>query len=147
MRDFITDRTQADVDRCSELLKKGYTNFTEDERTEWIGVAMRGAYNYTDFNRVESAVKEAAVPFMIDLETKTDWGCFDAPTMSETRRYLSNISAIRERCPDSIVFPSLPNNLNNMNYTIANNIEITMSLALRYTDSVSRSGDLFCGEV
>lgn len=147
MRDFITNRTQADVERCAELLKKGYPNFTEDERAEWIGVAMRGAYNYTDFNRVESAVEEAAIPLMISLETKTDWGYWDAPTISETRRYLSNVASIRERCPNSIVFPPLPNNLNNMNYTIANNIEITLSLALRYTDSVPRSGDLFCGEV
>lgn len=147
MRDFITNRTQEDVNRCAELLKKGYPNFTEEERAEWIGTAARGAYNYTDFNRVESAVAEAAVPFSISLETKTDWGCFDAPTLSETRRYLANVASIREKCPNSIPFPTLPNNLNNMTYIIANNIEITLSLALRYADSVPRSGDLFCGEV
>ena len=40
MRDFITDRTQADVDRCSELLKKGY-GFVAMESKEELGIMER----------------------------------------------------------------------------------------------------------
>lgn len=147
MRDFITNRTRSDVDRCSELITKGYPNLTEEERAEWVGVAMRGAYNYTDFNRVESAVEEASVALEIPLLTKTDWNYNDAPNTSDVQRYLSNIATVKSECPNSIEFPILPSNLNNMTYVIANNIEITMWLALRYIDSVPRCGDLLCGEV
>ena len=82
MLDLITNRTQADVDRLKYLQNKGWNNLTASEKGEYLygyevpmidgngeqfedingelltmreGI-QRGAYNYTDLNRVEAAV-------------------------------------------------------------------------------------------
>lgn len=54
---LITDRTQADVDRVKAIAKK-IENGTasESELAEFNGAAMKGAYNYTDLNRVTAAM-------------------------------------------------------------------------------------------
>ena len=52
---LITDRTQADEERVEELAAKGYDAMTAEEKSEWDG-EMKGAYDASDLNRVESAV-------------------------------------------------------------------------------------------
>ena len=52
MIELITDRTSQDVARVKELTFK---DMTADELTEWLA-GMKGAYNYTDLNRVNEAV-------------------------------------------------------------------------------------------
>ena len=47
----VTDRTQADVDRAKYLINKGYTNLTEDERTEW-NAGLKGCLNASDLSRI-----------------------------------------------------------------------------------------------
>lgn len=147
MLDFITDRTRANVDRCKELSEKGWNNLTDSEKAEWAGEAAKGAYNYSDLNRVETAVAELATYFGLSLTTKTDWGMWDNPTQSQMDRYLANVLAVKNKCPSSIPFPALPDRMNSLSYESANNIEITLALAYRFKDSVPQSGDLYCGEV
>lgn len=50
--ELITDRTQSDVTHWQELHGKGWAGMTDDEKAEWSTAAMKGAYNYTDLNRV-----------------------------------------------------------------------------------------------
>lgn len=61
--DLIYDRTQADVDRVYELKGKilagGLSALTDAEKTEYMA-GMKGAYNYTDLNRVGQAVSYIA---------------------------------------------------------------------------------------
>lgn len=52
--DLITDRTQADVARVVALRAIGYDNMTAEEKAEYA--ASKGAYNYTDLNRVGNAI-------------------------------------------------------------------------------------------
>ena len=52
---LITDRTQADEERVEELAAKGYDAMSDAEKAEWDG-EMKGAYDASDLNRVESAV-------------------------------------------------------------------------------------------
>ena len=60
MATWITDRTQADVDRVKELTAKARTGtWTEEEQQEWAS-GMKGALSYTDYNRIESGMKELA---------------------------------------------------------------------------------------
>lgn len=47
----VTDRTQADVDRAKYLIEKGYSNLTEDERTEW-NAGLKGCLNASDLSRI-----------------------------------------------------------------------------------------------
>ena len=147
MRNFVTDRTQAHIDRCKALSKIGWDNMTAAERAEWSGVASKGAYNYTDLNRVEAAVSELASLFGLTLTVKTDWGLWDNPTQSQMERYLGNVVAIRNACPGSVDFPTLPDRMNGLTYEMANNIEKTLSLAYRCVDAIPRAGELFVGEV
>lgn len=53
--EMVTDRTSADVSRVEELAAKGWTGMTTAEQTEWAA-GMKGAYNYTDLNRVTAAM-------------------------------------------------------------------------------------------
>ena len=52
---LITDRTSSDVSRWSELKSKGWSGMTESEKAEW-SAGMKGAYKYTDLNRVNEAM-------------------------------------------------------------------------------------------
>lgn len=56
---LITDRTASDVSRVREIASKIMSGMaTDDELAEFNTVAMRGAYNYTDLNRVNAAMDE-----------------------------------------------------------------------------------------
>lgn len=55
---LVTGRTQADVNRVKQIAEK-IKNGTasESELAEFNGAAMKGAYNYTDLNRVTAAME------------------------------------------------------------------------------------------
>lgn len=60
MATWITDRTQADIDRVKELTAKARTGtWTEEEQQEWAA-GMKGALSYTDYSRIENGIKELA---------------------------------------------------------------------------------------
>ncbi len=60
MATWITDRTQADVDRVKELTAKARSGtWTEEEQREWAA-GMKGALSYTDYSRIENGIKELA---------------------------------------------------------------------------------------
>lgn len=60
MATWITDRTQADVDRVKELTAKARTGtWTTAEQQEWAA-GMKGALSYTDYARIEQGMKELA---------------------------------------------------------------------------------------
>lgn len=135
MFDFITDRSQSHIDRLNRLHAKGWANMTEAEQEEWYDSAAKGAYNYSDLNRVESAVKLLATVLGLELTTKTDWGLWDIPTESDMKRYLSNVVAIRDACTSITSYPTLPSSMSGLTFKMANNIEKVLSLV--YDEKVS----------
>lgn len=175
---LITDRTQAHVDRLKQLMKIGWQNMTDDEKAEYIsggadqltdmngeplfdsqneplysadlsGV-QKGAYNYTDLNRVEEAVDYIAdelvqapadlqafatslgvawdssfeLPYdendYTGLTVKTDWTDEDIPNVTDMARYLGNLQLIQAALPVLTVAPS---SMNALDYNGANAIE------------------------
>lgn len=54
--ELITDRTQADVDTLTELLGKPFAQWTAEEAAWFREASSKGAYNYTDLNRVTEAM-------------------------------------------------------------------------------------------
>ena len=52
----VTDRSQSDVNRVLELLKKGWDNFDTDEKTEWLS-GMKGALNLSDMQRIQNNIQ------------------------------------------------------------------------------------------
>ena len=72
MSTWITDRTNEDVRRVTELTEKGRLNtWTEEERTEWLA-GMKGALSYMDYNRIESGIQEIASILNASVSVKTD---------------------------------------------------------------------------
>lgn len=132
---LITDRTQADVDYARSLCAKGIANMTADELAEFGG-SLKGMYNYTDLNRVETAVayvaaELASVPSALvdfdpddysNLSVKTDWAEGDYPSHLQMVRYLANIKLIRDAFPEASI-AWIPDSMDNLDYSSANNIE------------------------
>lgn len=70
MATWITDRTQADIDRVKEIAVKARTGtWTEEEQQEWAA-GMKGALSYTDYNRIENGIKELAEIVGADYSAK-----------------------------------------------------------------------------
>lgn len=149
---LITDRTAADVERAqylNDLWVAGEFLGTDEEYVEWFS-DMKGAYNASDLNRVESAVeylakvlrelaaglKEYAAekdvgwdvifappfdPANINPETKTDWTEKDLPTPEDMERYLNNVELLRT----ALAFDTdeLPASMDNLSIQGANAIE------------------------
>ena len=88
--------------------------------------ATKGAYNYSDLNRVERAVFEISNREVLNLTTKTDWAMWDVPTDVDMNRYLGNITAIKTHFGINI---NVPSSMNNFNYEGANNIEQILNAA------------------
>lgn len=154
---LITDRTASDVERWRELRDKGYANMTDAEREEWNAQTMKGAYNYTDLNRVGSALNylrdRLALANYISstaFTARTDWTDNDITTADLTY-YQNCVSVVREAMAQFETTPPAPSYVGGLNYTEANNIEqilidvetlINNMLAARYY-----SGELYAGEV
>ena len=152
---LITDRTQADVARVRALVSKGWGEMTLSEKNEFLG-GLKGAYNATDLNRVESAVaylqglllalpdelreyavsKDTAwsqlfdVPYdpeeYRDVAVKTDWIMPDLPQAEDMARYLSNVALIKTAL--SAAYPPLPQSMERLTADAANAIERTLAL-------------------
>lgn len=148
--EMIIDRTMSDVELVKSLVKKGLKRMTEDERRSFLS-GMRGAYNYTDFNRVESVVKYLSdrlveVPVEIEdlrkelyiacdsafsipydpsdyenINVKTDWDVSNTLTETDRVRYIGNIEHIALSLTD--LPESFPRSLDGLTYSGANAIE------------------------
>lgn len=102
---FITNRTQADVDRLLELSRKGWQYMTVDEKNEWLGVdsegneietsCTRAAYSAKDLNRIGEAVEEIASAISLPLTSKTNWLAGDIPKTTAVDLILYNLQRIR----------------------------------------------------
>ena len=146
MLDFVTDRTQADVDRVNELSAKGWDNMTAEEQAEW-SAGLKGAYNYTDFNRVETAVAHLSEKFDLSLTTQTNWTKWDIPKQSDIDRFMGNIVAVRAVASVYTATPNTPTSMNRLTYTLANDIEKILKDITTIEPTLFRFGELYCGEV
>ena len=115
---LIWDRTEADADRAAYLCQLG-DNMSAAERTEFNS-GLKGAYNYADWNRVESAVATLATPLELSLTTKTDWTASDVWTEADESRYISNLLAVTEAFLES---DKIPGTLADLSVEGANGIE------------------------
>lgn len=194
---LVTDRTEADVAFLKALIKKGLAGMSEEELDYFLGrntsdplyasdgrlsaqdgdlyamgsggqTVIKGAYNYTDLNRVSSAVyaldemlmgfgyktgvKKVLVPHeQYDGYDAYTWYETDVPNSETMGKYLENLSKLRSVIIAPASTPPVPSDMDGLTVTEANNIEkiiaelnqliINMSLAWFY------SGELYAGEV
>lgn len=124
---LITDRTVADVELWQSLKAKGWRLMTAEEQQQWA-TELKGCYNYTDLNRVESAVEYLGellryAGYAFNPETKTDWTRSNHVTKQDMTRYLGNIANLREVISLEPSTPEAPTIEEKFDYQSANNIE------------------------
>ena len=150
---LITDRTLSDVQRWQELKDKGFANMTAAEKAEWA--ANKGAYNSTDLNRVEAAVRMISeklkeLHIQVDVTTKSDWELTDLPTMSDMNRYLGNVKTLRNASSGLALAPQPPTSMVRLDYISANRIEETLLYINAWADGMKNSqkyaGEFYGGE-
>lgn len=121
IENLIFDRSSFDVDEA----------LINPNSTEWL----KGAYNYTDLNRVEvwgEYIQSCLIPYGFNtvLIWKQDWNIRDYPTRTQIDRIRNNIIAERD-------FLNLNNEIiinNTLNYEQANELERVFSDILDYFD-------------
>ena len=152
---LITDRTEQDVERWRLLHSKGYKALTEEEKAQWRS-ALKGAYNYTDMNRVETAVDFLAsrlteLDIYVSPEVKTVWTVSDHPTKADMDRYFGNVALLRSVLPMYPTTPRTPSTQKKMDYLVANDVEQILSDVDRRIQGIKQSwyyaGDVFTGEI
>lgn len=152
---LITDRTQSDVTYVAMLAAKGWSGMTEEEQSRWI-MDLKGAYNFSDLNRVGNAVSYVAgrledAGYYVPVDPKIDWMESDIPTESSMVRYLEDVETIRNTLtvlPDT---PEVPEDMVGLTYEEANDIErILLAVDALITHMINAyfySNEINCGEV
>ena len=153
--EFITDRTQGDVTRRQELARKGIANMTDSELAEWLAPS-KGAYNYTDLNRVNAAVAYLgemmnAMGYRAALYPTREWTAADIPTETDISQYVQNIQNIRKAFYMISTMPNAPASAMNFTHVDANNIEKILldaeMLLSKIPAGYKYSGEMYGGDV
>lgn len=151
---LITNRTTEDVDRIKALKAKinarGWASLTQAEKDTWA--EGRGFYNVGDLNRVGAAVAYLAdvlhtYGYGVEVSPVTSWKHGDETVAPDELRqaqaatYLANIQALKAAYYGTT---PLPSNMNNLDTTQANRIEL---LLLEIEDNLRRTAAGFasCG--
>ncbi|MCI5561766.1 MAG: hypothetical protein MR393_01305 [Intestinimonas massiliensis] len=152
---LVTDRTEADASRYSELRDKGWAAMTTAERAEWVA-GMKGAYNASDLNRVASAMsylsqRFASAGYSVPVSSPTDWANGDIPRKDDLDTYLDDLRRIRAALAVMDTTPSAPESMDYLTWAKANDIE---KILVDVDDALGRlllspfySGEIYSGEV
>lgn len=152
---LVTDRTEADASRYSELRDKGWAAMTTAERAEWVA-GMKGAYNASDLNRVASAMsylsqRFASAGYSVPVSSPTDWANGDTPRKDDLDTYLDDLRRIRAALAVMDTTPEAPESMDYLTWAKANDIEkilVDVDDALgRLLRSPFYSGEIYSGEV
>lgn len=131
---LVTDRTQSDVVNGT---KKGYYNSSDLNRVGAAMVYLRDRFNDNGYD--------------VDIAPNVAWKEVDIPTTDDMTLYLGCVGVLRGVLPLPEGTPKVPDSMENLTYTTANNIEkiletiddvLTKSLTFLWY-----SGDLYSGEV
>ena len=178
---LITNRTYADVESLEAIISKPMAEWTVDELAYFLsgeqdtlsatdgdliatdGVLVvgngiiRGAYNYTDLNRVGAAVAylqnrlEAECGITVSVTAKQSWQEQDIPTKSEMDIYLADVEAMRAALPLQFNTPNTPNSMERLTFYAANDIERILTAV---ENAINRlfpnwryAGEYYAGEV
>lgn len=153
---LITDRTEKDIAKVSALLEKGLANWTAEEAAWFRRHILRGSYDYTDFNRVNTAMaylsdKFGRVGYLTPYRPNGPWAKEDAAQPGTTQAYLDNVRRMRAVLTLPEYAPNVPADMAGFLWWEANNIEIILveldaALKLPWRQAWG-SGEIGCGEV
>lgn len=135
MTNLVYDRTAEDVAEVRRLLAKldpeTGDGLTAAEQAKW-DAGLKGAYNFTDLNRVELAVKTLAAaltaagyPVEVTpvLTEDREWQEGDIVRRAQWTTYLDNVQRLRDAYYTLAETGELPKPEDKLKYTGANTIE------------------------
>ena len=98
---LITDRTSSDASYAKSFQGKMWSNLSTEQKAEYL-LGLKGAYSYTDFNRVENAVQYISdllklYGYLNTVNVKTDWTAEDIQNVAEIQRYIDNIAELKNK--------------------------------------------------
>lgn len=150
---LITDRTSADVSYAKSFQGKRWDNLTSEQKVEYL-LGLRGAYSYTDFNRVENAVQYISdllnmYGYSNTVITKENWTALDIQNVTQIQRYLDNIAELKDKYYSNVEgeMPTTSTWLtaegaNYLEKILVNIDELIKNMGLRFI----RSGVANCGQ-
>ena len=148
---LITDRAQADLDRVRSILERLNAGTASAADLAAINSpTQRGAYNYTDLNRVGAAVELLTASlrsqgFAPSTSPKTDWTEADIPTETPMEIYRQNVAAIFGARLVQEPYITLPASMAGLTLDGANSIEWAL-VCVDAVTPVARKSDLYSGE-
>lgn len=90
-KNAVTDRTQSDVERVVELLKKGWQSFTHEEKETWQK-GLKGSLNRADLERIQNNVQLLSDVLELDLVVEE---IPEIPKVNFYNTLATNVEAIR----------------------------------------------------
>lgn len=132
---LVTDRTQQDVVYAKQLIDKLVTGTATDaELAAWNSATLKGAYNYTDLNRVIAAMEYLrerleGYGYALDgyVQDNHVWQEEDNPKPAQLAQYLANVAAIRAALAVLPTTPAAPTTMEKLTVEEANAIEKIMA--------------------
>jgi hypothetical protein len=152
--DLITDRTAADYLEWLALSKIPWASMTDAQKAIW-SVPMKGAYNYTDLNRVGTALLAlqtllSGYGYPVSVDVRTEWAAGNWPTMTEMTAYLQSVVNVRAVLGTLPTTPDVPADMDSGTIAIWNNIEqILADVEIIINNMVAAfryCGEIYCGE-
>lgn len=134
---LVMDRSQADLDALRALLATPLADWTAEQLEEFAQAKSKGAYNYTDLNRVTACMGylnevltglgyvTGYAPVVVDPQAQDPylWTEDDVPTQSQMEQYLANVFALRDVLPLGPVVFAPPDTMVGLRRQDANSIE------------------------
>lgn len=154
---LITDRTAADTAALEALFAKAKAGTITDE--EWAVLndpTHKGAYNYTDLNRVSAALEYLREQLEVYgyspkgyvKETRV-WQTNDIPSPAQMAQYLANVAAIRQTLAVRPNTPAMPGDIEDLSAEEANAIEMILvdveTLLTNMPHAFPHAGVTVCG--
>ena len=145
MNSMVFNRTSSDVARV-ETLRKRIKNQTATpaETLEWLS-SLKGAYNYTDLNRVGEAISYLSeilnkYGYRNIVTPKTDWQLGEKPNAEQLTKYIDDLKKIRAVFPILNTTPQVPADMVSLTYEEANDIEkilYDIDVSIRNMENIS----------
>lgn len=126
---LVTDRSPSDLELLRDLLSTPMSDWTAEQLAAFNQAASKGAYNYTDLNRVTACMDYLAGVFQGlgyavpgYIQQGITWADDSVPTASQMAQYLANVQALQDVITGAYTV-SLPSGMALLTYVGANNIE------------------------
>lgn len=154
---LVRDRTQADVATLQIALSRLMRGeLSQEDVALFYSATSKGAYNYTDLNRVGLAIQDlaqrlTATGYLPQQEVRTDWSATDIMRPEDANKYLSALRSIRSQHAQQSSTPYVPTDMSKLTVSNANAIEQILYDVERVLNSINEIKPrvaqhlMFCG--